>query len=98
MHAKIHLHGTSRVLAVCDSGLLGKTLSKGKIRFNVSETFYGGAEVGRGELLELLSEHENINLVGEECVNAAIEKGLIKESSIIRIGSVPHAQVFKLGI
>jgi len=98
MHAKVHSDGANSVLAVCDSALLGKTLSDGKIEFCVSESFYAGEEIEREKLLELLEEHDNINLVGTECVNAAIEKGLISKKSIIRIEGVPHAQVFKINI
>lgn len=98
MYAKIHSQGTRSVLAACDKELLGKTLKQGKIHFTVSESFYGGELIERKKLLELLEEHENINLVGEKCVNAALEKGLINEGSIIRIKGVPHAQIFKLNV
>ncbi len=95
MLAKIHSRGNKSVLAACDSELLGKTLSK-EIGFRVSEAFYGGKKVGEKEFLELLEEHENANLVGKKCVNAAIQKGLIKETSVIKVGKVPHAQIFKV--
>jgi len=84
------------VLAVCDKELIGKTLEDGKICFTVSESFYGGRLIGEEELSGLLGEHDNINLIGERCVKAALEKGLIREGSIIRIKGVPHAQVFRL--
>lgn len=96
MRAKVHSNGTNSVLAACDSGLVGKTLSDGKIEFRVLESFYGTDEVPVEKLLELLEEHDNINLVGKQCVNAAIGKGLISKRSIIRIEGVPHAQIFKL--
>jgi len=95
LHIKIHEQGTKKVLAACDSELLGKTLFDGKIEFKVSENFYGGKKIEESELTELLSKHENINLIGEECVKIAIKKGLIRESSIIRIKGVPHAQIFR---
>ena len=96
MRAKIHSDGSNSVLAVCDSKLIGKTLSGEKIEFTVSESFYGGDEVSMERLMELFEEHDNINLVGEQCVGAAISKGLIRESSIIRIEGVPHAQIFRV--
>ncbi|MCX6802143.1 MAG: DUF424 family protein [Candidatus Diapherotrites archaeon] len=96
MYAKVHAQGSQSVLAACDRELLGKTLEQEKISFTVYESFYGGEIVGKKELLELLDENENINLVGKKCVAIAIEKGLIKESSIIRIKGIPHAQIFKL--
>ena len=96
MYTKVHSQGAQSVLAACDRELIGKTLAEGKIRFKVSESFYGGTLVKEEELLGMLEEHDNINLVGKKCVNAALGKGLIRESGIIRIKGVPHAQVFKI--
>lgn len=98
MYAKVHSQGAQSVLAACDNKLLGKTLKQGKIHFTVSESFYGGEVIEKERLLELLEEYGNINMVGEECVNAALEKGLISEGSIIRIKGIPHVQIFKLGL
>jgi hypothetical protein len=96
LYAKLHVEGSQSVLAACDKELLGKTLEQGKISFTVYESFYGSRIVKKKELLELLEDNENINLVGKKCVGLALEKGLIKESSIIRIKGIPHAQIFKL--
>lgn len=96
MYAKIHQQGNKSVLAVCDKDLLGKSLKSGKIKFKVSESFYGGRKVKEKKLRKLLEENNNINLIGEKCVKIALEEKLINENSIIKIENVPHAQIFKI--
>jgi len=85
-----------QVLAVCDKELVGKTLKSDKIEFTVYESFYGGFPIEEEELIELIAENYNVNLIGKKCVSIAQGKGLLNESSIIFIESVPHAQIFKL--
>ena len=94
--AKVHETVEARILACCDSELVGKTLKYEKINFNVSERFYKGEAIKEQELEELLKEFENINLVGEQTIAIAIKSGIVDEKSVIRIGKVPHAQIFKV--
>ena len=98
MLAKIHSMEGKQVLAVCDKELIGKTLKTEKINFTVYESFYGGFPIDKKELVELISENSNVNLVGKKCVSTAQGKGLLNESSILFIGGVPHAQIFKLNL
>ena len=48
------------------------------------------------ELKEMMRDAESANLFGEKCIEAAIEEGFINRTSIIMIGKVPHAQVYKV--
>ena len=97
MHVKIHEQSGKKVLAACDSSLLGKEFEEGQRHFKAYESFYAGEQIEKEKFLGLLEEHDSINLFGEECVNAAIEKGLITEDAVIRIQGIPHAQIFKFG-
>jgi len=84
------------VLAVCDKGLVGKTLKEGKIELSVSQGFFGGEQITEAELRELLHEFENINIVGNKAVKIALEEELALEESIIEIENVKHVQIFKI--
>ncbi|HIH08293.1 MAG TPA: DUF424 family protein [Candidatus Diapherotrites archaeon] len=46
----------------------------------------------------MLQEADNINLLGTKAVGVALKQGLIKEGDIIRIGMVPHVQIYKLPV
>ena len=94
MKVKIHAQGAERVLAAADSDLIGKTLEDGEIVFNVSPHFYDGKVVDAKKLGRLLSEHSNINLVGEQTVGVAIEKKLVTPQDVRKINGVPHVQIF----
>ncbi|MDP2976242.1 MAG: DUF424 family protein, partial [Anaerolineales bacterium] len=82
------------MLACCDRELVGKNLKFGKVNFSVSEHFYKGEPVEEKRLAELLREFDSINLVGKKAVNVALKSGIVDKKSIIKIGAVPHVQIF----
>ncbi|MBI4447973.1 DUF424 family protein [Candidatus Woesearchaeota archaeon] len=84
------------VVAVCDTNLLGKTFTEGKLELKVSESFYGGEEKSEKELTEILLRAHNINLVGEKSVALAIKLKLLNEGDVLKIQKVPHAQIFAI--
>jgi hypothetical protein len=94
--AKLHKHQHELLLAACDAELLGKTLKKGSVEFHVSERFYGGEAVDEKKLLEMLSHCTMANLVGERVIKLAKEKGLIRETGVLSVGGVPHAQILRM--
>ena len=94
--AKIHeMHG-QKILACTEEELIGKTFKEGEIEFTVSERFYKGKKVSAKQLKQLLEEINNINLVGEQPINIAMQLKLIDEKSVIRIQKIPHAQIFRI--
>ncbi|MCX8190234.1 MAG: DUF424 family protein [Candidatus Diapherotrites archaeon] len=96
MYCKIHKSVSGSVLAVCDNELIGKTFESSGLHFHVSEAFYKGFEISPKKLAELLESHTNINIVGEKAVRVALQKGLITERNIVKIGNIPHVQIYKL--
>ncbi len=94
MNINIHNGPHGRVVALCDSNLLGKTFTEGKIVLNVSERFYKGEEVTEKEILPMLKGDDVLNIVGEESCNFAIKHKLVDKDNIKTIGGIPHAQVF----
>lgn len=94
MQLKIH-EAERKVVAVCDSELLGKYFEQGKIQLDVKKEFYAGKEMNEKEVLEILQElaEENatFNFVGKQAVNVGIKAGIIGKEGIMRIKNVPLA-------
>ncbi|KQC04935.1 MAG: hypothetical protein APR53_08975 [Methanoculleus sp. SDB] len=91
-----HAPGAGDVVAVCDAGLLNRTLKHGEIEVCVSEKFYGSAAADEEEVRRALTGASNINLMGERCVAIAVDLGLIEAGSGIMIGNVPHVQIVRI--
>ena len=84
------------MVACCDKELMGKTFRKGRLKLSLDTKFYGDSLSGLAEALVVLETADTLNLVGQEIVGAAIEKGLVHPDAVISIGGVPHVQVMKL--
>ncbi len=63
----------------------------------MKKDFYGDILCSIEEAVNLLSDAELANLVGEKIVNATIEKKLIDPRAVIYIDGIPHVQIIKLG-
>lgn len=85
------------LVAACDSELLGKKISDDKSEFSVSKHFFGGELVDIEKMVKILKMATIANIVGEECINAALAAGLISEENIKKIKDIPHAQIFQIG-
>ncbi len=96
MLVKIH-DSYRRVVAVCDSDLVGKKFEEGKMQLDVRENFYGGEEVDLDKVVEILQREVNnyatFNIVGEEAVRCALECGIISEGNVGKVDGVPFALV-----
>lgn len=94
MLVKIH-EFYRKIIAVCDSEILGRRFEEGNMQIEVSEAFYGGEEKEEAEVIEILKdlykEDATFNLVGEKSVNAAIKAGIISKEGVIKIEGIPHA-------
>lgn len=87
------------LVSVCDSGLLGKRFSNGQVSLTVEESFYGGDEAVEADAEAVVAGLERAsvaNLVGEECVEVAVEAGIIDEHAVIDVGGTLHAQLLRL--
>ncbi len=84
------------ILSLCDSELIGKTLSDGEIEITLNERFYKGENLEEEETIELLKSADNINIVGERSVALALKAKVIKEDGIKNIQGVPIAQVYSV--
>jgi len=96
VYAKLKQIGPNVVLAVCDVELLGKTLCEGKITFKVKDEFYNGGKINVDEAISMIKNATIINLVGQCCVEKAIQNGHVHSDAIITIEGIPHTQIIKL--
>jgi hypothetical protein len=84
------------VVAVCDRELLNTTITHGDLKVTITESFYGTTRVDEVAVTEALGKGDNVNLMGERAVGVAVKMGLITRADCIMIGSVPHAQIYRL--
>ncbi|MBW2979925.1 DUF424 domain-containing protein [Candidatus Woesearchaeota archaeon] len=93
MIVKTHKTPDSRKLvAICDSELLGKKFEEGNLQLDLASDFYKGEEKGAEEVKEIIKDAYIVNVVGGESVAFCIELEIIDKKHILRIGGVPHAQ------
>ncbi|MDO9324935.1 MAG: DUF424 domain-containing protein [Methanoregula sp.] len=86
--------GSADVVAVCDRELLNTTISHEKLTVRVHDSFYGTTQVSEEEVRSALEKAGNINLIGERAVQVAISMGLVTDADCIRIGKIPHVQIY----
>ncbi|MEM0203625.1 MAG: DUF424 domain-containing protein [Archaeoglobaceae archaeon] len=84
------------LVAVCDSELVGKVFSEGKLRIEVKESFYGTEEFEEKEVVNALRKATIANITGEKAVNLAIKIGIVDKDRVLRISGCPHAQMVLL--
>lgn len=85
------------LVAVCDSGILGKTFENGRVSLTVSEDFYAGEDVDADTVVDSLSRATVANIVGVEAVSLAVENGFVDEDYVLEIGETHHAQMLRMG-
>jgi hypothetical protein len=84
------------LVAVCDSGILGRTFRDGKLKLEVKEDFYKGALASIPDALSAINSADIANLAGNGIVDAAVKRGFVDPSAIVRIGGVSHVQIVKM--
>lgn len=89
-----------RVVAICDSDIVGKKFEEGERQLDVKESFYlgeGKREVEEEELIQIIRENiledATFNIVGKKSIEAAIKSGLIDKESIMSISGIPYSLV-----
>ena len=96
VYVNVRKWGRCVLLATCDAELLGRILREGKIVFEVREEFYKGSKVSVDEAIDLMKQSTIVNMVGQNIVEKAIERGLVHPEAVLKISGVPHAQIVKM--
>ena len=94
--ARLINNNNTRLLNICDSDLLGKTIISEKFSIKISESYYGEKLIKKEEAAHLLKECNNINMVGEEIISLSIDLGVGSENGIKKIDGIPFLIVFKM--
>ena len=95
----IRLHESYRkIIAACDSDLLGKKFAEDNLQLDLKDTFYGGKEYTEERAVEIFRDgafdDATFNIVGKESIAAAIKAGIVEKEGIITIQGIPHALSF----
>ena len=84
------------LVAVCDTGILGKTFRDGRLKLEVKADFYKGVMASMPDALRAINSADIANLVGNGIVEAAVREGFVDPSAIVRIGGISHVQIVRL--
>ena len=88
-------HGDETMLAICDFKILDKTFESGQVSITVSE-FYKGNECDEKVAVKLVNKATIINAVGNDIVRLLIERDVVDDSNVLKIGGVMHAQIVSM--
>ena len=93
---KIVSRNGNTMLNMCDSDLLGKTISDGKLVMKISKNYYHDQFVEQEEAKDLLKKSNNINLVGNETISLSLELGIGTEQAVKLIDKIPFLIIIKM--
>ncbi|MDA4117256.1 MAG: DUF424 domain-containing protein [Thaumarchaeota archaeon] len=85
----------THLINICDTDLIGKTLSEGALKMHISKEFFGGQLVDESEALQMLKESQIISLAGERCVKMALSNKLGSQQAVRLIEGVPFLMIYK---
>ena len=94
--ARLISHNDTRMLNICDTELLGRTLNRGSFTLKISEKYYAEKDVEKEEAKDLLRRSDNINMVGKEIISLSVNMGIGSQEGVKEIDGVPFLIVFKL--
>jgi len=84
------------MLNICDSDILGKTLTRDKVTLKINENFYGKNTIEKEEAKDLLKKCNSINMVGKEIVSLSVNMGIGSQKGVKEIDGIPFLIVFKV--
>ncbi len=85
----------NRMLNICDSNLVGRTLVEADLTMNITQSYFAERIVDEKEAEQLLRNSSIINMVGEETVNLSVKIGIGSQKGVKKIEGVPFLLVFK---
>ncbi len=94
MFVKIH-NSYRKVIAICDSDIIGKKFEEGKRQLDVRESFYRGDELSEEEVIDLMVKEKyddsTFNIAGKKSVELALKSGIIYEGNVGSVDGIPFA-------
>ncbi|MEM3373781.1 MAG: DUF424 domain-containing protein [Candidatus Woesearchaeota archaeon] len=93
MILKKHIAGEKKILAICDSELLGKKIETETLILDLSSNFYKGEKKSESEILMEISNASSINAVGIKTINFLIKEKIISENNVKKIKDIPYINI-----
>ena len=94
--ARLINHNNTRMLNICDADLLGRTLKRDNFSLKISQEYYAEKVVEKEEAKDLLTESDNINMVGKKIIDLSVNIGIGSKEGVKVIDGVPFLIVFKM--
>ena len=100
IYMKMHRTENGEILALCDEELLGKVFTEGnkELDLKLYSDFYNGEKKdekdAESEIFEM--DISSANVVGERSVSIFINNGIAKNEEVMRIGTIPFIQIYKI--
>ena len=85
----------NKMLNICDSNLVGKTLVDGDLTMNITQSYFAERIIDEKEAAQLLRNSSIINMVGQEIISLSVKMGIGSENGVKKIEGVPFLLVFK---
>ncbi len=93
MIVKVHkTHDGRRIIAICDSDLIGKKFEEKGLQLDLRPNFYKGEEKDEKESYELIKTAYIVNAAGEKSINFCIKEKIIEKDNVKKIKKIPYAQ------
>ena len=89
-------YNNTRMLNICDTDLLGRTLKRDNFSLKISQEYYAGKVVEKEEAKDLLKESDSINMVGKEIISLSVDMGIGSQDGVKVIDGIPFLIVFKM--
>jgi len=96
VYMRVQEKGKETIVALCDKELVGKVLREGEMVLDLEKyaSFYKGEATEAADAARELKAATSINLVGKRSVALARKLGLVEKGEIMKIGGVPHVQIY----
>ena len=96
---KLHNTRDGKILAMCDASALNRVLKEGEVIIDTKTyaDFYKGRLMNVESLDSVaISDINSANIVGEESINAAIERYIIGKNNVKKVRGVPYAHAYRI--
>ena len=86
------------MVLLTDEELVGRSYydEERRIALMISESVHGGELVDEEEAVKALRSASIIIVTGERSVDLAIREGYLHPDSVLNVGGVPHAHIYKI--
>jgi len=86
-----------KVIAICDSELIGKRFEEGICQLDVKESFFKGEEKTEQETLDIMidmkKEDATFNIMGDKSVALAVQAGIVAEENVGKIAGISYTLI-----